>query len=270
MVVDLEESQESESIVAEMNQEMPVVEIIDTKKSLEEVPDLAHTMIVINVMQEQVPAEKSATISAPQWLETSVSNKKRNVVPAPFPIEDMPAERKSFREELQAMLLMGIVALFTLGDSIVDPGNNNYLPTIAKGNHPRYGQDFTDKRPTSRLSNGKLTTHFRAASLGLEDMLPAYLELDLKTQDFLTDVSFASAGTGYDNLIVMSYSVIPMWKQVEMFKECKACLEDTVGKEKSSNIIEKALFLMVAGTIDFIMNYLSLPIRRNELNVEQY
>ncbi|GLJ50123.1 hypothetical protein SUGI_1066450 [Cryptomeria japonica] len=137
------------------------------------------------------------------------------------------------------MLLMGIVALFTLGDSIVDPGNNNYLPTIAKGNHPRYGQDFTDKRPTSRLSNGKLTTHFRAASLGLEDMLPAYLELDLKTQDFLTDVSFASAGTGYDNLIVMSYSVIPMWKQVEMFKECKACLEDTEFLlQISSNLIQ--------------------------------
>ncbi|GLJ50124.1 hypothetical protein SUGI_1066460 [Cryptomeria japonica] len=163
-----------------------------------------------------------------------------------------------------------VSALFTLGDSIVDPGNNNFLPTIAKANHPPYGQDFIDKRPTGRFSNGKLTTDFVAAALGLKDTLPGYLEPDLSIQDFLTGLSFASSATGYDNLTAINFNVIPMWKQMEFLKEYKAHLEDMVGKEKSINIIEEALFLMVAGTNDFIYNYFSFPIRKHELSVEQY
>ncbi|XP_052480179.1 GDSL esterase/lipase At3g43550 [Gossypium raimondii] len=48
-----------------------------------------------------------------------------------------------------------VTAVFVFGDSIVDPGNNNNLPTIAKGNFLPYGRDFKDG-PTGRFSNGKL------------------------------------------------------------------------------------------------------------------
>lgn len=48
-----------------------------------------------------------------------------------------------------------VPAIFVFGDSIVDPGNNNNLPTIAKGNFLPYGRDFKGG-PTGRFSNGKV------------------------------------------------------------------------------------------------------------------
>ena len=42
---------------------------------------------------------------------------------------------------------------------------------------------------------------FRAAeALGLKETVPPYLDPALSNQDIVTGVSFASAGSGYDNL----------------------------------------------------------------------
>lgn len=51
-----------------------------------------------------------------------------------------------------------VPALITFGDSALDVGNNNYLPTSYKANYPPYGRDFINHRPTGRFSNGKLVT----------------------------------------------------------------------------------------------------------------
>ncbi|GLJ50127.1 hypothetical protein SUGI_1066550 [Cryptomeria japonica] len=138
-----------------------------------------------------------------------------------------------------------IPALFTFGDSLVDPGNNNFIPTWVKANHPPYGQDFMGDEQNGRFSNGKLATDF----IGL---------------------SFASAGTGYDNLTSAFTSSIPMWKQVELFKTYKARLENIVGVQTSSSMIGKSIFLVFAGSNDFIENYLFLPNRRTQFTVQQY
>lgn len=45
-----------------------------------------------------------------------------------------------------------------MGDSTVDPGNNNRLRTTAKANFPPYGVNFYGRRPTGRFSNGRLAT----------------------------------------------------------------------------------------------------------------
>ncbi|KAM0945360.1 putative triacylglycerol lipase [Dioscorea sansibarensis] len=47
-------------------------------------------------------------------------------------------------------------AVIIFGDSIMDTGNNNFLPTISKCNFPPYGKDFPGRRPTGRFSNGKV------------------------------------------------------------------------------------------------------------------
>lgn len=49
-----------------------------------------------------------------------------------------------------------IPAVIVFGDSIVDPGNNNYVNTIVKCNFQPYGRDFTGKKPTGRFSNGRV------------------------------------------------------------------------------------------------------------------
>ena len=43
---------------------------------------------------------------------------------------------------------------FVFGDSLVDSGNNNYLPTTARADSPPYGIDYPTRRPTGRFSNG--------------------------------------------------------------------------------------------------------------------
>lgn len=163
-----------------------------------------------------------------------------------------------------------VPALFVFGDSIVDPGNNNHIPTVVKANFPPYGRDFINHKPTGRYSNGKLSTDFIVAGLGIKETLPPYLDPDLNTQDLITGVSFASAGTGYDNLTAEAASVIPMWKQVEFFRDYSVLLGERVGKEKVSTIIREAIFLSCAGTNDFIQNYFLLPVRRKQFSITQY
>ncbi|GLJ11565.1 hypothetical protein SUGI_0171290 [Cryptomeria japonica] len=163
-----------------------------------------------------------------------------------------------------------VPALFTFGDSIVDPGNNNFIPTLVKANFPPHGRDFIDQEPTGRFCNGKLSTDFIAAGLGLKDRLPPFLDPLLDLQDLLTGVSFASAGTGYDNLTAEAISVIPLWKQMEYFKEYKSTLTEMVGEVNSSFLIGEAIFLISAGTNDFLGNYNQFPLRRQQFNIEEY
>lgn len=53
-----------------------------------------------------------------------------------------------------------VSAIFVFGDSTVDPGNNNYLPTVFRSDFPPYGRDFLQHRPTGRFTNGRLVTDF--------------------------------------------------------------------------------------------------------------
>ncbi|GLJ50128.1 hypothetical protein SUGI_1066580 [Cryptomeria japonica] len=161
-------------------------------------------------------------------------------------------------------------AVFTFGDSLVDPGNNNFIPTWLKANHPPYGHDFMGSEENGRFSNGQLATDFIASGLGVKETIPPFLDPNLNTQDLLTGVSFASAGTGFDNFTSAVGSAIPMWKEVELFKTYKGRLENMVGVENASNIIEQAIFLAVAGSNDFMENYLFLPERRAQFTVQQY
>lgn len=46
-----------------------------------------------------------------------------------------------------------VPALFIFGDSLIDNGNNNNLPSFAKANYFPYGIDFNGG-PTGRFSNG--------------------------------------------------------------------------------------------------------------------
>ncbi|RVW42484.1 GDSL esterase/lipase EXL3 [Vitis vinifera] len=93
-----------------------------------------------------------------------------------------------------------VPAVIVFGDSIVDPGNNNNLVTVAKCNFPPYGRDFIGGIPTGRFSNGKIPSDFIAEELGIKKLLPAYLDPTLQPSDLLTGVSFASGASGYDPL----------------------------------------------------------------------
>lgn len=93
-----------------------------------------------------------------------------------------------------------VPAIIVFGDSSVDAGNNNHMITVAKSNFQPYGCDFYDSRPTGRFSNGRIATDFISEAFGIRSIIPAYLDPHYSMVDFAKGVSFASGGTGYDNL----------------------------------------------------------------------
>ncbi|CAK9148213.1 unnamed protein product [Ilex paraguariensis] len=163
-----------------------------------------------------------------------------------------------------------ISIIFVFGDSTVDPGNNNYIGTPFKSNFPPYGRDFVNHTPTGRFSNGRLVTDFIASYLGVKDYVPPYLDPTLSIEELMTGVSFASAGSGFDPLTPMISGVIPMSKQLEYFREYKCKLELAIGKRRTTMLINKAAFIVSAGTNDFVVNYFGTPIRRQSYTVSGY
>ncbi|KAF5729144.1 GDSL-motif lipase/hydrolase family protein [Tripterygium wilfordii] len=163
-----------------------------------------------------------------------------------------------------------ISAVFVFGDSTVDPGNNNYLPTAFKGNFAPYGRDFTNRNPTGRFTNGRLTTDFIASYVGVKNSVPPYLDSRLSSEELMTGVSFASAGSGFDPLTPRIPNVMDIQKQLECFRAYKQKLESATGKQRTEDHIKKALFIISAGTNDFVINYFALPFRRKNYSVFTY
>ncbi|KAG8095507.1 hypothetical protein GUJ93_ZPchr0012g21311 [Zizania palustris] len=85
-----------------------------------------------------------------------------------------------------------VPAVLAFGDSVVDTGNNNFIRTIIRANFPPYGREFPGRKPTGRFSDGKISIDFLGDGA-------AYLDKNLSMDDLKTGVSFASAGSGYDN-----------------------------------------------------------------------
>ncbi|KAL2322481.1 hypothetical protein Fmac_026860 [Flemingia macrophylla] len=163
-----------------------------------------------------------------------------------------------------------VPAIIVFGDSSVDSGNNNFIPTMARSNFEPYGRDFFGGNPTGRFSNGRISPDYISEAFGLKEAVPAYLDPAFNISDFATGVCFASAGTGYDNATAKVADVIPLWKEVEYYKEYQNKLRAYLGDEKANEILREALYLVSIGTNDFMENYFMFPDRRCEFSVEQY
>ena len=63
---------------------------------------------------------------------------------------------------------------------------------------------------------------------------------------------------------------MPLSVQLEMFKQYIITLKENIGEEATMNIITKGVFLVSAGSNDFLVNYFTFPIRRVEYDVPAY
>ncbi|KAF0915722.1 hypothetical protein E2562_038428 [Oryza meyeriana var. granulata] len=163
-----------------------------------------------------------------------------------------------------------VPAIIVFGDSTVDAGNNNYILTVAKGNFPPYGRDFDGGVATGRFSNGRLVTDFLSEALGLPSSVPAYLDTSYTIDQLASGVSFASGGTGLDDLTATVASVITLSQQLEYFKEYKEKLKLAKGEYVANEIITEALYVFSIGTNDFIINYFNLPLRPAHYTTAEY
>ncbi|XVE50734.1 hypothetical protein DITRI_Ditri01bG0187300 [Diplodiscus trichospermus] len=163
-----------------------------------------------------------------------------------------------------------VPAVIVFGDSTVDPGNNNQISTMLKSNFQPYGRDFFGGQPTGRFSNGKIATDFISEAFGIKPTIPAYLDPKYDIKDFATGVSFASAGTGYDNATSDVLSVIPFWKELEYYKEFQSKLRSYLGNDRANQHLSESLHLLSIGTNDFLENYYIFPTRSSEYSVDKY
>ncbi|KAM4122217.1 hypothetical protein ACJW30_01G066100 [Castanea mollissima] len=146
------------------------------------------------------------------------------------------------------------LAIFSFGDSILDTGMNNNLPS-SRCNYPPYGRDFSGKVATGRFCNGKIPTDLIVEALGIKDIVPAYLKPDLQSIDLLTSVGFASGGSGIDLLTSSTLGVVAMSQQLQCFKDYIAKLTEVAGEEKAKANIADSLVLMSVGKNDIGVSY---------------
>ncbi|EPS74619.1 hypothetical protein M569_00138 [Genlisea aurea] len=161
-------------------------------------------------------------------------------------------------------------AIFVFGDSTVDPGNNNYIPTISRADHAPYGRNFPGKAATGRFTDGKLIPDILASMVGLKETIPPYLDPSLSDEDIVTGVSFASGGSGYDEKTTALTGAIHVLRQLEYFNKYISRLEGIVGKSESAGILSRSLAIISCGTNDLVLSYYDIPTEGPHFNVDQY
>ncbi|KAM0879750.1 hypothetical protein ACQ4PT_034026 [Festuca glaucescens] len=154
-----------------------------------------------------------------------------------------------------------VPAVFVLGDSTLDVGNNNHLPGKDGrpwANVPFYGVDFPGgPMPTGRFSNGYNIADFIAKNLGFERSPLAYLVL--KSRNYLIPsaltrgVSYASAGAGILDSTNAGNN-IPLSKQLRYFASTKSEMEAAWGTHKVSTLLANSFFLLGFGSNMFQTN----------------
>ncbi|KAI4316967.1 hypothetical protein L6164_024887 [Bauhinia variegata] len=163
-----------------------------------------------------------------------------------------------------------VPAVIIFGDSIVETGNNNDLRTPAKCNFPPYGRDFQGGIPTGRFSNGKVPSDLIVKELGIKDLVPSYKDPNLKPNDLLTGVSFASGGSGYDPLTPKLLSVISLPDQLKQFKEYIGKLKANFGEDRTNFILTRSIILVVASSNDIANSYFASGIRKAQYDISSY
>ncbi|CAL4966329.1 unnamed protein product [Urochloa decumbens] len=153
--------------------------------------------------------------------------------------------------------------MYVFGDSILDVGNNNYLPgaNVSRANMPYYGIDLI---PTGRFSNGYNTADYMARSMGWLHSPPPYLSLApqslMMTSSLLltagaltTGVNYASAGAGILDSTNAGRS-IPLSRQVEYFNATRATMLAAMGDDTVDDLLAKSIFLISAGSSDLLQS----------------
>ncbi|KAI3526239.1 hypothetical protein L1887_05483 [Cichorium endivia] len=156
------------------------------------------------------------------------------------------------------------VALFVFGDSLFDPGNNNYINTTTelKANFWPYGESYFHP-PSGRFSDGRIIPDFIAEFAGLP-LIPAYL--DPHNNEFLYGVNFASAGAA---VFVESQNgvAVDLKTQLQYFTDLVKHYRQNLGDAKAEQLLSDAVYLFSCGSNDYES---LLDNNDNSLNFKQF
>ncbi|XP_016433832.1 GDSL esterase/lipase At1g71691-like [Nicotiana tabacum] len=165
-----------------------------------------------------------------------------------------------------------VPAMFIFGDSLIDNGNNNNLPSFAKANYFPYGIDF-DGGPTGRFSNGYTMVDEIAELLGLP-LIPAYTEASADTSGdkMPYGVNYASAAAGILDITGRNFvGRIPFNQQIKNFENTLDQITDNLGAPDVAQALAKCMFFVGMGSNDYLNNYLMPNYdTKNRYNPQQY
>ncbi|WCJ39331.1 GDSL lipase [Euphorbia peplus] len=140
--------------------------------------------------------------------------------------------------------------MFVFGDSLYDPGNNNYLnlSITAKANYWPYGETFFNYS-TGRFCDGRVVSDFIATYANLP-IWKAYLDSDpADLKNFTNGANFASGEAGV--LPGTSLNTIDLEEQLTFFKEVAYQLRAEIGEEESNKMLMEAIYINSIGGNDY-------------------
>ncbi|XP_010265515.1 PREDICTED: GDSL esterase/lipase 7-like [Nelumbo nucifera] len=150
-------------------------------------------------------------------------------------------------------------ALYVFGDSLLDSGNNNFLPTIAKANYLPYGVDFAGG-VTGRFTNGKTVADYIAEQLGLPYAPPS---MSLLKSGTITGRNYASGSCGILPLTGSEFGkCLNLDDQINLFqKTIEMELQPHLGSSKDlSDYLSNSIFVINIGNNDYggyLVSYVS-------------
>ncbi|KAM7506970.1 hypothetical protein LguiA_017423 [Lonicera macranthoides] len=158
---------------------------------------------------------------------------------------------------------LGDGASYIFGDSLVDAGNNNYLPTLSKANIKPNGIDFeaSGGNPTGRYTNGRTIGDIVGEELGQPYYALPFLSPNATGNAILHGVNYASGGGGIMNATGRIFvNRLSMDIQIDYFNITRKQIDKLLGASKAREFVtKKSIFSITIGSNDFLNNYL-LPV----------
>nr|GLL23041.1 GDSL esterase/lipase At4g26790-like [Ipomoea trifida] len=137
--------------------------------------------------------------------------------------------------------------------------------------------------PAYKISDFAEGVCFASAGTGYDnatsDVLMLYLaeivgplgwDLTFENKKFKIVRSIACNGCFIDLLDLSLQNVIPLWKEVEYYKDYQKKLRAYAGETKANHIIQESLYVVSIGTNDFLENYYLGGRRSSQYTVEQF
>ncbi|KAL3684564.1 hypothetical protein R1sor_002586 [Riccia sorocarpa] len=161
-------------------------------------------------------------------------------------------------------------AYFVLGDSLVDPGNNNYIFTLARANWLPNGIDFP-QGATGRFCNGRTVVDVLSELLNIP-YIPPYLDPNTRGASILGGVNFASAAAGILDETGADYlDRITLNQQLVQYRNIQQQFIQQLGADAATQVFNKAIYFFIIGGNDYINNYLQLnSVSRNQYTPEEF
>ncbi|KAG5411668.1 hypothetical protein IGI04_007987, partial [Brassica rapa subsp. trilocularis] len=158
--------------------------------------------------------------------------------------------KKSLKGE--AVLFGGnFPALYVIGDSLVDPGNNNHLLTLVRANFKPYGSNFEGGKATGRFSDGKTIADYIAIYYGLP-LAPAYMGLSKKEkkQSLNGCGIFPDTGKQFGRCLSMNVQIDLLNKTIEKNLKKKFKTQSELSRHLGGSLFRTAI-----GVNDYAFTY---------------